>query len=474
MLVKQFFIEGLAHSSYIIAGDSICAVVDPARDVKMYLDAAAAMDLKITHIIQTHLHADFISGHKDLADITGADIYIPKSAKAKFPHIPVSEPDSFKLEDISFTVLETPGHTPEHVSYVVRDNSRGADPAGVFCGDTLFVGDVGRPDLFPGIAHELASKLFDSLHKKIMTLPDDCAVYPAHGAGSLCGRSIGAMRTGTIGYERKFNRPLLIKERGEFIKSLTAGMPPAPDHFSRCSAANAAGPELVSNIPPPEKLSPAGFREKALSEDNTVLDIRGYSEFSAQHVPGAWNIDLNGNFSTFAGWILPPDKNIFLVSDKPSDINTACRLLRRVGLDKTRGWLAGSMSAWAMEGYDSLHINIVSSAQLHKMISKGSPVQLVDVRSSGEFEINHIKGAVNIPAPELRTEYKNLDPSIPAVCICSTGVRAGMGAAILKANNFKSVYNAAGGMTGYSLAGFAPACPVCSIPYGVRGKQENF
>jgi glyoxylase-like metal-dependent hydrolase (beta-lactamase superfamily II) len=231
MFVQQFFVKGIAHSSYLLGGTTTCAIVDPRRDIGIYLDAAKEMGMKITHTSRTHLHADFISGHLDLAELQEAVIYAPKSAKCQFKHKAVAEGDTFKIENMHLRVLETPGHTPEHISYVVTDTSRGSEPVAVFCGDTLFVGDVGRPDLFPGIAEQLANKLYDSLHKKLMTLPDFCEVYPAHGAGSLCGRAMGAKRTSTIGYERKYNSALQISDREAFIKSLTTNMPAAPDHF---------------------------------------------------------------------------------------------------------------------------------------------------------------------------------------------------------------------------------------------------
>ena len=231
MLLKHFFVGKIAHSSYLLAGKNYCAVIDPQRDVDVYITEARTMGVEITHILQTHLHADFISGHMDLAKKTGAKIYIAKSAQCTFDHVALSEGDSIELEDMVFQVLETPGHTPEHLSYVVIDKSRSDSPIGVFVGDTLFVGDVGRPDLFPAMAEELARKLYHSLHDKLLKLPDYVEVYPAHGAGSLCGRAMGAKWRTTIGYERNFNPALQIKDKSEFIKSLTQDMPPAPDHF---------------------------------------------------------------------------------------------------------------------------------------------------------------------------------------------------------------------------------------------------
>lgn len=247
MLIKHFFMKKIAHSSYILAGQKSCAVIDPQRDIDIYIQEARSLGVEITHILQTHLHADFISGHMDLAEATGAKIYVAKSAECAFDHIPLSEEDTIKIENMLLKVIETPGHTPEHLCYVVTDTVRGDSPIGVFVGDTLFVGDVGRPDLFPDIAINLASKLYHSLHDKLLKLPDYCEVYPAHGAGSLCGRAMGAKYQTTIGYERNFNPALQIKDKDAFIKSLTENMPPAPDHFSRCSDINCKGPTQIDN-----------------------------------------------------------------------------------------------------------------------------------------------------------------------------------------------------------------------------------
>ncbi|MBP1908121.1 MBL fold metallo-hydrolase [Methanolobus bombayensis] len=212
MLIQQIFTEKIAHSSYILAGDKTCAIIDPRRDIDIYLDITRDMGIKITHILETHLHADFISGHMDLAKRTGAPIYAPEKANCDFEHVPLSEGDSIEIEDIKLNIIETPGHTPEHISYIVTDITRGKEPVAVFCGDTMFVGDVGRPDLFPGRAEELASKLYDTLHEKLLNLPEFCEIYPAHGAGSLCGRAMASKRSSTMGYEKKYNYALLMKE----------------------------------------------------------------------------------------------------------------------------------------------------------------------------------------------------------------------------------------------------------------------
>ncbi len=468
MLLKHFFIGKIAHSSYILAGKNSCAVIDPQRDVDHYINEARALGVDITHIFQTHLHADFISGHMDLAEKTGAKIYVAKSAKCSFDHIALSEGDSIELEDMVLNVLETPGHTPEHLSYVVIDKSRSERPVGVFVGDTLFVGDVGRPDLFPDIAKELAGKLFHSLHDKLLKLPDYVEVYPAHGAGSLCGRAMGAKWRTTIGYERNFNSALKIREESAFIKSLTEEMPPAPDHFSRCSDINRKGPGLIANLSTKEELNAIQFKQRIENSNILVLDTRGYHSFCSQHIPGAWHIDINGNFPIFAGWVLPIDKDILLVADDYQKALEANSWACRVGVDRIIGYLDGGMIAWAMAGLKTSHIELISAEDLHEMVTGNNNFVLLDVRAPLEYKDNHIKGAINIQVSELRTRHNELNKNRKTIIICNSGNRSSLGASILKQHGFTDVYNVAGGMTGYSAAGYTGECRVCVNPHGSR------
>ena len=464
MLIQPFFVKGLAHISYLVGGTKTCAVIDPKRDVEIYLETAKAMGLKITHILETHLHADFISGHMDLADQTGTTIYTPKSGNCQFKHVGLSEADAFEIEDMEFRVLETQGHTPEHISYVAIDHSRGEDPVALFCGDTLFVGDVGRPDLFPGIAKELASKLYDSL-RKLGGLPDFCEVYPAHGAGSLCGRAMSAKRTSTIGYEKKYNYAFQTKDRSRFIELLTTDMPEAPDHFSRCSDINRKGPALIKDFSPLIPYDSTSFAQRSREKDTMVLDIRPYEAFGGQHIPRAYHIDFGGNFSTFAGWILPPDKDILIVAESPGQAVEAAVQLRRVGLDRVIGYLDGGLYQWAKAGLPTEHICQMSAEKLHQRIVEGPELTLVDVRAKREFMTGHINGAINIPFPDLRTRYRELDPIVPTMVICNTGHRSSLATSMLKQYGFKEVWNVAGGMTGYNAVGFGPECPVCIAPH---------
>ena len=465
MFVQQFFTKGIAHSSYLLGGSRTCAIIDPRRDVQVYIEAAQDMGMAVTHILETHLHADFISGHMDLAEKTGARIYAPKSARCGFEHVPVAQGDRVAVEDMDLKVLETPGHTPEHVSYVVADRSRGREPVAVFCGDTLFVGDVGRPDLFPGRAKELASKLYDSLHRKLMKLPDSCEVYPAHGAGSLCGRAMGDKRTSTVGYERRHNAAVRIASRKEFVRSLTTNMPPAPDHFGRCSATNCAGPTLVRKLAQLAPMAPEAFARRARRKGTLLLDARSYAAFGGQHIPGAYHIDLGGNFSTFAGWVLPADRDILLVMEDDTEAPEAATLLRRVGLDRVVGYLEGGMFAWATAGLPTGHVPQLSAPELYEMVRGKGGGLVVDVRAPGEYQRMHIEGALNIPAPDLRTRHTELRRGVPIVVICSTGHRSSLAASLLKQRGFDDVRNVAGGMTGYAAAGYASECPMCVAPH---------
>ena len=459
MYVEQFFEPGLSHSSYLLGAKNFCAIIDPQRDIDIYIEAAKRMGMKITHILETHLHADFVSGHMDLQKITGAAIYAPRSAKCKFKHIAVREGSVINIEHVKIRVIETPGHTPEHISYIVTDTSRGKEPVGVFCGDTLFVGDVGRPDLFPGMAKKLAGKLFNSL-KKLKKLPDFTEVYPAHGAGSLCGRAMGAKRRSTIGYEKRHNKPFKMKNRDAFIKSLTTNMPPAPDHFARCSDINRRGPRKVLSMQPLKKLSVQDFYKMSRSTGVIVLDGRDYDAFAGQHVPGAYHIDCGGKFSTFGGWVLPPNKKILLVAYNKTHAQTMTWKLRRVGLDSVVGYMDGGMFEWSKMGYETGHMGIISAPELKEQVNGRDKIMFIDVRSPSEFEAEHVKHTVNIPAPDLRTRHNELDKNDTIILSCTTGHRSSMAGSILLQKGFRHVMNLAGGLSAMNNAGIKQ-CKSC-------------
>jgi len=452
MIIHQFFIPNIAHSSYIVAGNKSCAVIDPERDVSRYINAANQMGLRITHIFETHLHADFVSGHLDLAEATGARIHAPRSGNCAFPHTPISEGDEIQLEEIHFSVIETAGHTPEHVCYIATHRARGASPIALFSGDTLFVGDVGRPDLFPGRARELASSLYDNLHEKIMTLPDECEVYPAHGMGSLCGRAMAAKRTSTIGYEKKYNYALKIGDRNEFVRALTSDMPAAPDYFARCSEINRAGPALMRDLVQPAPMDPKSFADRIDAGNAVLLDARGFVAFSGMHIPGAWHIDLAGNFPTQAGWILPPGQEILLVVEGRWQVNEAALQLHRVGFDRVAGYLEGGMLAWSTAALPISSVPIISCAEARSML-RSHEATLLDVRSREEWNAAHEEGAIHIPWHDLRTRYTELDPAKQYVVMCRGGQRASIAASILKMHGFNRIFNLGGGYTAYQRTG---------------------
>jgi len=468
MYIEQYYVDGIAHLSYLVGGANSCAIIDPKRDVEEYIAAAKKMQLKITHILETHLHADFISGHVDLAQRTGATIYAPKSGRCNYDHVAVAEGDGFDLENMHFEVLDTPGHTPDCLCYVVTDRSRGDTPAAVFTGDTLFVGDVGRPDLFPGRGDELASQLYTNLMDKVLKLPDTCLVYPAHGAGSLCGKAMGAMRVSTIGYERRHNPALQHTKEAEFKKALLSGMPEAPDHFAHCSETNRKGPALIEELPAPRPLSPKAMQQ-LVDQGHIVLDVRDYTAFGGAHIPGAYNIDAAHNFSTFAGWLLPPDKPILLVAADNNDIPDLATKLHRVGLDKIAGYLEDGIKPWIIRGMPLERIPTRTVYEVQRACKDGKQeMTILDVRAASEWEDSHIEGAVHIHLPDTRTRQDGLDPDTTTVLVCKSGARACSAGSILQRQGFKKLAVMAGGMSAWTGAGFAPHCATCTLPHGPR------
>jgi rhodanese-related sulfurtransferase len=327
---------------------------------------------------------------------------------------------------------------------------------------------VGRPDLFPDKAEKLAEQLYYSLFDKLLKLPEFCEVLPAHGAGSLCGRAMGAKWRSTIGYEKKYNAALQIKDKAAFIKSLTEDMPPAPDHFSRCNETNRQGPVLVSQLPRMQELSAKWFKEMLDKEEIAVVDTRSYLAFGSQHIPGAWSLDYEGNLPTFAGWVLPIDKDLLVVADSFKEAEETNVWLQRVGMDRVVGYLDGGMAGWVTSGYKTNHVTQISAEDLHDMVTGSEKFVLLDVRAPLEFEDGHVEGAINIPVADLRERHTELHKEDVITLVCSSGNRSSLGVSILRQNGFEKLNNVAGGMTGYSAAGYAQRCAVCASPHGSR------
>ncbi len=339
MYFEQFYLGCLAHASYLLGSQGEAVVVDPQRDVDIYLQSAAEHGLTIRHIFETHLHADFVSGHKELAARTGAEIYIGSRAGATFPHVSLTDGFELQFGRAKIRVLETPGHTPESICLLVTDEEKAPQPWAVLTGDTLFIGDVGRPDLSPTHSPaQLAGLLYDSLHDKLMALPDDVVVFPAHGAGSLCGRNMRAERSSTIGTERLTNYALQIPTRDEFIHQVTSNLPARPEYFLEDAAINRDGAPPLADLSALPALSAAEVRV-LIEQGAPALDLRSGDQFAAGHVPGSINIGLSGQFATWAGTILGVAARPILIADGEEQLNEARIRLARVGIDAERGFL---------------------------------------------------------------------------------------------------------------------------------------
>src|SRR5208337_1728098 len=445
MYFEQFYLTCLAHASYLIGSEGEAAVVDPQRDVDIYLKAANEQNLEIRHIFETHLHADFVSGHKELAARTGAKIYIGAQAQAGFPHVPLIDGLEVKMGAVRLRALETPGHTPESVCLVITDES--SQPCAVLTGDTLFIGDVGRPDLSPThTPRELAGLLYDSLHQKLLALPDAVTVYPAHGAGSLCGRAMRAERSSTIGTERLTNYALQIATREEFIAQLTANLPARPDYFLEDAEINRSGAAALTELPPLPGLSPAEV-EALLRQDANVLDVRPGDVFAAGHVPGSINIALAGQFASWAGGILGIHSKPVLIGDSDAQVEEARMRLARVGIEELRGYLAGGVAAWQKAGLLLLNQEQISVQELNEKLNEGSwrARDVLDVRREGEWQAGHIADVQWRALDTFPHGLPAIDRARPVAVHCKSGYRSMIACGLLERAGHRNVINVAGG-----------------------------
>jgi glyoxylase-like metal-dependent hydrolase (beta-lactamase superfamily II)/rhodanese-related sulfurtransferase len=454
MYFKQFYLGCLAQASYMIGSKGEAAVVDPRRDIETYVEEAEREGLKIRHVIETHLHADFVSGHRELAARTGAKIYFGAKAQAKFDCVPVNEGDTIAMGDVTLRFLETPGHTPESLSVLVIDREKSDTPEAVLTGDTLFIGDVGRPDLLGSTmsAAELAGMLYESLHEKLLKLPDSVAVYPAHGAGSLCGRNISSETSSTIGQQRQFNYALQPMAREEFIKMMTTDLPEAPAYFSRDVKLNREGPGNLSELPKPAALGPAAV-EDLVRSGAVVLDTRPAAQYGTGHIPGALNIGLGGQFASWAGALVAPEKPIVLVTEDEDHVEEARIRLTRVGLENVAGYLAGGLLAWHDANLPVTTTEQISVDELRHRLDAGGSSQLVDVRRPGEWQAGHIPQAKHLPLNALDARAAELDRNQPVTAICAGGYRSSIATSVLEQHGFR-VTNVVGGMTAWNNARF--------------------
>src|SRR5580693_6313218 len=451
MYFEQFYLGCLAHASYMLASEGEAVVVDPQRDVEIYLTAAEANQVSIRHIFETHLHADFVSGHRELASRTGARIYIGAQAEATFPHVPVKDGFQLQVGQIRITALETPGHTPESMCFVIADEEKSRAPWAVLTGDTLFLGDVGRPDLSKRFtAAQLAGMLYDSLHHKILKLSDDVLVYPAHGAGSLCGRNMRAERVSTIGTERLTNYALQIKSREEFVKQLTSNLPTRPEYFLQDAEINRTGAAPLSDLPALPAVEPAELKT-LLEEGGIALDVRPGEQFAAGHVPGSVNIALSGQFASWAGALLGLAARPVLIAESEEAVSEARMRLARVGLEDARGYLQGGVEAWGKAGLPLAILPQISVDALNDQL-QCSGLQVLDVRREPEWEAGHIAGASWWPLDNFKVAPPEIDRHLPVAVHCKGGYRSMIACSLLQRAGFRNVFNLVGGFDAWQEA----------------------
>jgi hydroxyacylglutathione hydrolase len=451
MYFEQFYLGCLAHASYLLASEGEAVVVDPQRDVELYLKAAAEHGATVRHIFETHLHADFVSGHRELAARTGAKIYMGAQSGAKFEHVPVSDGFELKFGKVSIRVLETPGHTPESICLVVTDAEKSSAPWAVLTGDSLFIGDVGRPDLSPRhTPAQLAGLLYDSLHTKLMSLPDSVLVYPAHGAGSLCGKNMRSERSSTIGTERLTNYALQITSREEFIRQLTSNLPARPEYFAKDAEINRTGAAALSDLPPLGGLSPLEL-DGMLKAGEIAFDVRPMDEFAAGHVPGSVNIALGGQFASWAATVLGLASHPVLIAETDAQIEEARIRLARVGIEELDGYLAGGVAAWKQSGQPLAIVAQIGAQELEQRLGAGK-VQVLDVRREPEWDAGHVEGAAWWPLDNFRVSPPEIDHEVPLAVHCKGGYRSMIAASLLQRAGFRNVINLIGGFDAWQQA----------------------
>ena len=468
MILKQFYLPCLAHASYIIGDEETgtAAVVDPQRDIDQYIAFAAEHALKIKHVFLTHLHADFVAGHLELRDRVGAKIYLGAAAKAGYAFTPLHDGDTLEFGRVRLNALETPGHTPESISIVVYDlNSSNTQPHAVLTGDTLFIGDVGRPDLRAALgwsANELGGMLFDSVHTKLLGLPDESLVYPAHGAGSLCGKAISKETVSTLGEQRRSNYALQPMSKEAFIHVVTADQPEAPAYFVYDAVLNSEErPTLDQTL---EHVNPMTLDQVlALQEVGAqILDTRDPAEFAAAHLVGSINVGLAGQYATWAGTVLDRNHPIVIIADPGRENESALRL-GRIGFDHVVGYLKNGLRTLDSRPELIAVTERVSAPFAAELLSSSQPPMAIDVRAPGERDRKHIAGSLSFPLNHLIENLEKLPKDRPLLVYCAGGYPSSIAASLLQRGGFDSVTEIAGGLAGWESAKLpVQAAPVLS------------
>jgi len=493
MYFKQFYLGCLAHASYLIGSEGEAVVVDPQRDVDQYIDEAEGQGLKIKYVIETHLHADFVSGHRELAARTGAEIVFGKEANAAFTHRAVKDGDEIKIGKVVLRIMETPGHTPESISVLVTD-TQGANrfpqelssnrqstetkvgarhavplqPQKILTGDCLFVGDVGRPDLAGGKGYTpqmMAAMMYDTLHNKILKLNDETEVYPAHGAGSMCGKNMSKETSSTIGDQRKFNYALQPMSKAEFVRMMTVDLPESPAYFPQDAEINRTGADALSSVAKPPALTAERVQELLATQTDslryTILDVRAAAEFGAGHIPGSVNIGLGGQFAIWAGTLVPMGTPIVIVAESEENAQEAVTRLARVGHESVKGYLAGGIAAWHEAGLELAAVPQITVAELNELISSPAPLQIIDVRRPPEYASGHVPHAISASLSNLQQDLASieLDPTRLTAVICAGGYRSSAAASILQQHGFSNLLNVTGGTSAWIVAQYPVEIP---------------
>ncbi len=449
--IERFYLGCLAHASYAVISEGVAAIIDPQRDVDLYLEAAAAGGWKIAHIIETHLHADFVSGHHELAERTGARIYLGAGSGADFPHHAVKDGDEIRFGGCRMRFLQTPGHTLESVCVVMTDEGQPERPPTVFTGDTLFAGDVGRPDLSPiHTPQQLAAMLYRSLHEKLLTLPEDTEIFPAHGAGSLCGRQMSSESSSTIGQQRQSNYALLARTEEEFVRLLTDNLPARPEYFAREVDLNRRGAAPLAQLPPLVPLPPREVL-RLQQEGVVVVDTRPAMEFAVAHVPGSIHIALNGQYASWAARILGLDTRIIITGEDAEHVRESQVRLARVGIENVAGYVEGGVAGWIQSGLDLDYIPQITVQDFAALRQK-EDVCVLDVRERGELSTGVIEGSIWIPLGELQARAGELERDKLVVVHCKGGYRSSIATSLLRRAGFRDVANLTGGFDAWQIA----------------------
>jgi hydroxyacylglutathione hydrolase len=456
MQIRQFALEGLGHLSTLIYDDAegVAAVVDPRRDVDVYLEAASSAGVRITHVIETHLHNDYVSGGRDLATLTGATHVIGGGAELAYEHRPARNGESFDVGALQFVVLDTPGHTPEHVAYAVADRTRAEEPALLFTGGSLLVGSVGRTDLLGSEnAVRYARKMFRSLHDVILRHEDFVGVMPTHGAGSLCSTGISATPQSTIGFERRYNRMLQPTDVDDFARRLLKDQPAFPAYFARMRPTNQLGPRLLlGKVPEAQAMSPRET-DGRVRQGARIVDLRPPADFAAAHIPGSVSIPAGSSFGTWLGWVVDLDQPIVLILSELAEWDDAIRQALRIGHDDVVGFVDGGVAAWKAAGLPLQTNGRMTVDELATRLNGSDPPVVIDVRQATEYADGHIRGSLHLFAGDLAQRLADLPRDRPIAAICASGFRASIAASLLGSAGFENVSWVAEGVPAWETAG---------------------